>query len=232
VTEVAPEVPIPALCGGCRRLFPTPLMLGPGGSVAFENCAAGPCPFCGANGVIPSGMYTFTDSVVELVATNALQRAQLERLRTIFEDARQAAAATPVAETVSGLERRIAEEVPEARPLLPALEAFFKANANTLAVLGVLITIIGTVAGVAGAMFAYPAWRASQADTPPAQAPAAQKPPVPEDDPPLTTRSVFRAINEAASSRTPPARRAATKVGRNDPCPCGSGKKKKKCHRD
>jgi SEC-C motif-containing protein len=27
----------------------------------------------------------------------------------------------------------------------------------------------------------------------------------------------------------PPSRRAAPKVGRNDPCPCGSGKKFKKC---
>ena len=27
-----------------------------------------------------------------------------------------------------------------------------------------------------------------------------------------------------------PARRAADKVGRNDPCPCGSGKKYKRCH--
>jgi uncharacterized protein YecA (UPF0149 family) len=27
-----------------------------------------------------------------------------------------------------------------------------------------------------------------------------------------------------------PYRRAEPKVGRNDPCPCGSGKKFKKCH--
>ncbi|MGH7789114.1 MAG: SEC-C metal-binding domain-containing protein [Candidatus Binatia bacterium] len=27
-----------------------------------------------------------------------------------------------------------------------------------------------------------------------------------------------------------PVRRAEPKVGRNDPCPCGSGKKFKKCH--
>jgi preprotein translocase subunit SecA len=27
-----------------------------------------------------------------------------------------------------------------------------------------------------------------------------------------------------------PVRRAEPKVGRNDPCPCGSGKKYKKCH--
>jgi preprotein translocase subunit SecA len=28
----------------------------------------------------------------------------------------------------------------------------------------------------------------------------------------------------------PPARRDAPKIGRNDPCPCGSGQKFKKCH--
>ena len=28
----------------------------------------------------------------------------------------------------------------------------------------------------------------------------------------------------------PPAKREADKVGRNDPCPCGSGKKYKRCH--
>jgi SEC-C motif-containing protein len=31
------------------------------------------------------------------------------------------------------------------------------------------------------------------------------------------------------SAITPPATRGAEKVGRNDPCPCGSGKKHKKC---
>ena len=30
-------------------------------------------------------------------------------------------------------------------------------------------------------------------------------------------------------SRSSQARRAGAKVGRNDPCPCGSGKKYKKC---
>ena len=30
--------------------------------------------------------------------------------------------------------------------------------------------------------------------------------------------------------KTEPVRREAPKVGRNDPCPCGSGKKYKKCH--
>jgi preprotein translocase subunit SecA len=34
----------------------------------------------------------------------------------------------------------------------------------------------------------------------------------------------------AASSSEPAQRHAGSKVGRNDPCPCGSGKKYKKCH--
>jgi preprotein translocase subunit SecA len=35
---------------------------------------------------------------------------------------------------------------------------------------------------------------------------------------------------EAAPAEGQPARRNEPKVGRNDPCPCGSGKKYKKCH--
>jgi len=33
-----------------------------------------------------------------------------------------------------------------------------------------------------------------------------------------------------AKSEAPKPVRAGAKVGRNDPCPCGSGKKYKKCH--
>jgi len=33
-----------------------------------------------------------------------------------------------------------------------------------------------------------------------------------------------------AQAEAPKPVRAAAKVGRNDPCPCGSGKKYKKCH--
>jgi len=39
----------------------------------------------------------------------------------------------------------------------------------------------------------------------------------------------FEFPNLAALAHTPAVRRAAPKIGRNDPCPCGSGKKYKKC---
>jgi preprotein translocase subunit SecA len=35
-----------------------------------------------------------------------------------------------------------------------------------------------------------------------------------------------------AEAQAKPVRRNEPKVGRNDPCPCGSGKKYKKCHGD
>jgi len=43
------------------------------------------------------------------------------------------------------------------------------------------------------------------------------------------TFDFFREARRRALSPAP-ARRAAPKVGRNDPCPCGSGKKYKQCH--
>jgi preprotein translocase subunit SecA len=39
-----------------------------------------------------------------------------------------------------------------------------------------------------------------------------------------------QASDADASAESQPARRSEPKVGRNDPCPCGSGKKFKKCH--
>jgi preprotein translocase subunit SecA len=38
------------------------------------------------------------------------------------------------------------------------------------------------------------------------------------------------ADDAAAAEKAEPVRRERPKVGRNDPCPCGSGKKYKKCH--
>ncbi len=42
--------------------------------------------------------------------------------------------------------------------------------------------------------------------------------------------SEAKAVDGAASAEGQPTRRSEPKVGRNDPCPCGSGKKYKKCH--
>jgi preprotein translocase subunit SecA len=43
-------------------------------------------------------------------------------------------------------------------------------------------------------------------------------------------RVVMSHGTEVEQSQPPPAKREADRVGRNDPCPCGSGKKYKRCH--
>ncbi|MCM1334097.1 MAG: preprotein translocase subunit SecA [Bacteroides sp.] len=49
-----------------------------------------------------------------------------------------------------------------------------------------------------------------------------------QQQPPRRVR-VMQPVAENAGARTPVKKTAAQKVGRNDPCPCGSGKKYKKC---
>jgi preprotein translocase subunit SecA len=62
-------------------------------------------------------------------------------------------------------------------------------------------------------------------------------PPLPAVGPPrgtATGASAYRAVRPGAPGSEPPrpatVRKAGPKVGRNDPCPCGSGKKYKFCH--
>jgi preprotein translocase subunit SecA len=46
---------------------------------------------------------------------------------------------------------------------------------------------------------------------------------------PAAVREAMAGASEPSDAKRKPVR-VAQKVGRNDPCPCGSGKKYKKCH--
>jgi preprotein translocase subunit SecA len=54
--------------------------------------------------------------------------------------------------------------------------------------------------------------------------------PPPAMPPPGTGRTLDLGAAPAAAARPAPAASLHPKVGRNDPCPCGSGKKFKQCH--
>jgi preprotein translocase subunit SecA len=51
-----------------------------------------------------------------------------------------------------------------------------------------------------------------------------------EQIPPEVAAAAAAAVNAAAAPSQQPFQRSSQKVGRNDPCPCGSGKKFKQCH--
>ncbi len=59
------------------------------------------------------------------------------------------------------------------------------------------------------------------------QAVKGEQPPPPEPEPTPPPQMVFNRSDEPTPQA---AQRPADRVGRNDPCPCGSGKKYKKCH--
>jgi preprotein translocase subunit SecA len=85
-----------------------------------------------------------------------------------------------------------------------------------------------------------PAEQPAAAAAQPGAAPSAQKPPVPRGLSQFSPEEIerkqrrqeqqmqFQTGNTPAEPPKPA--RAGAKVGRNDPCPCGSGKKYKKCH--
>jgi len=51
-----------------------------------------------------------------------------------------------------------------------------------------------------------------------------------EQIPPEVAAAAAAATAAAAAPSQQPFQRSTQKVGRNDPCPCGSGKKFKQCH--
>jgi len=54
--------------------------------------------------------------------------------------------------------------------------------------------------------------------------------PVPVEEPRQSVPMRFSHGDEVEEEAPQTYRRAEPKVGRNDPCPCGSGKKYKQCH--
>jgi len=93
-----------------------------------------------------------------------------------------------------------------------------------------------------GAMYQGDDFHLVQQQAPPPQAPPTQAlPEAPFESPQAADRTLPLDPNAARrfdrlhtnrdeSSVQQPVRKAQGKVGRNDPCPCGSGKKYKKCH--
>ena len=60
--------------------------------------------------------------------------------------------------------------------------------------------------------------------------PNAQKDPAIKEENLIYHGSQENSSDNSSSTPSQPYRRETKKVGRNEPCPCGSGKKYKKCH--
>ena len=72
--------------------------------------------------------------------------------------------------------------------------------------------------------------QATQPSLSAAQAPAPEAGAQQQNLPPQLQRGPQPQMNPAATQKAEPIKRELPKVGRNEPCPCGSGKKYKRCH--
>lgn len=192
-----------AVCRSCGLMFSNPnLVGGSGGRITFVGSTVGPCPHCGGVGEIFDGVYDLASNTVRLLDSVHASPHQLRALQTIFLAAKQKRqSADDVADEVE-------KEIPELKTLRDVLPKTRNQLYTFCALIGAAITTM--VNGGYALM---------------------------EDSTALTEQDVRaiveQALDDQGVSSAETEQQAPTKpekkVGRNDPCPCGSGKKYKKC---
>ena len=197
---------VPAVCDQCGCIFPSAFEADNAINISFSGCGSGPCPTCGGMGHIPDGLYNFINNTIELVSGPHRTVSDLERLAILLREARSHNL------SYAEVTKSITSEVPE-------LSSFKDLLPKTRNELYAFITIILTIITIA----------LSQRNS--------------SEDKKIEVNQVINNIvyqqispTEAVQTPTSPLKSSSSttakskkKIGRNDPCPCGSGKKFKKC---
>jgi hypothetical protein len=184
-------------------LFPTPFNV-VGGSASFERMEISECPYCGGSAYIPDGVYKRVGDAIALLSAPEVTLETLQRLQQIFVDARENTMDVDIVAAA------IKHEVPSLRKLAEYLP---KTPMELSAYIALMLTALTLLFG-AGVLKKE------------------------ESKPSITINNVFEQVVQPAPTTTPasakhkPYRREVQKVKPNDPCPCKSGKKFKKCHGD
>lgn len=204
-----------AICTKCGTSFPSGFFLGEGVSGAqFAGNLSGPCPKCGSMGRIPDGTYGVADGLIRFLGSGAEAKDRWYLLNDLVQTAKvsnwdaaqfrkQAAARSPAA-------AQLLDFLPESKS---EWYGFLSLLIATLALLQVFFGVTHT-----------------------------------DPTPPLTQEQIAQAVTQgvleaqklstAAETAHAPAHQSihaksrpfGRKVGRNESCPCGSGKKYKRCH--
>jgi len=127
---------IPAICQNCNTLFVKTNVIGGKGAVKIRNSIMGPCPKCGGMGRIPDGIYDFIGDSIELLSATSYSVADLNRLKSIFADARSREA------TFNDIKSQVKQEIPvfeKVTDLLP------RTRNDLYAFIMIILTIISLV---------------------------------------------------------------------------------------
>jgi len=186
---------IPAFCESCGMAFSSGCVAAPGASVRFEGVCSGPCPGCGKMGIIPDGLYQFTNDAIRII-TSAKSKNQTQKLIEILNNSRKRNA------TANDISKSIREEAPTFTPLASLIETIKKDLWSFIAVIIAIITLYQN------------------------------------NSPPQITinnfiSNVYRQTIQTQQIKTPQQQTKQCvkpdKIGRNEPCPCKSGLKYKRC---
>ena len=201
---------VPAVCTDCGSIFPAAVGVREGATVYFENCVAGPCPKCKGGGKILDGVYTAIGEVVRFF-TGKHRVEDIKRLRAVLELAKKQQLGR------EDIISRINQTTPELSTFTDCLPT---TRLELYAFLTLIILIIGSFLRLAGNTEKN---KLSEADL----RPVAE----------ITVNNYIQVETDSTnqeikSDKRPLAGGTEAKekqVGRNDPCPCGSGRKYKRC---
>ena len=202
---------MPATCGNCGYLYPSGYYFDPGGTgigasaAVYENAQVTiSCPMCGRQrGSILAGEYQFVKDALTSLRAPEHTPEERERLATLLREAREQD--EPAEKTM----QRAGGEEPSIAALLEKLLADRPEDLEIKTSLVLLTATLGKLAAT------------EENESADKLAPS---------------EVIYGSVNEynVTTVQPPSATDAeplsAAKVGRNDPCPCGSGKKFKKCH--
>jgi uncharacterized protein YecA (UPF0149 family) len=150
-------------------------------------------------GHVPDGVFNFVGNTIEILSAPQRTVNELSRLAKILREAREKK------QSPEQVAETIRKEVPELARLADSLP---KTRAELYSFLALIIAVITLLT------------QGGQSGDKTTNITVNQ-----------TINQVFIEMDNAAKPEKaePQVRQAAPKVGRNDPCPCGSGKKHKKC---
>lgn len=193
---------VPAICEVCETIFPSGFNVS-GQNITLVGNRSGPCPKCGGMGVVPDMTLSSVGDALEVLWTTKESLELLKKIEKIFQTARGEKTSR------DDLVKVIEKEAPELSNLIDILP---KTRPELYAFLGIILLAVGT-------------FRCT---------PGVSKDEVQD----MIEKAKSEIVQEWENGRpkqsevkaTRPKKSDGTKLGRNDPCYCGSGKKYKHCH--
>ena len=191
---------VPAFCDTCGAVFRSGFAVENSTNITFVGNRSGPCPVCGGMGHVPDGVFNFVGTTIEILSAPQRTIDELSRLAKVLREAREKnRSPEEVAQTIR-------KEVPELSGLADLLP---KTRAELYAFLALIVAVVTLLSQSGGGESKSTNITVNQ-----------------------TMNQIFVETERAAKAPKKAAgapNKATPKAGRNDPCPCGSGKKYKKC---